>query len=364
MKLKKQIHKLLTMRLFRIITTVFTHGATHFIFLIIVGITTAYLWSMTDQDSIKPHSIDVHLGFISNYDESYRKLNLTDLPLDNVSINLMLNDKSIEDYTEGKYKNALEVEFDGKSVRRKISIPEDEDSSLLKWAKYKTVEFLDSVVLSVNSTPRIGNYASSCSLNPILYKDEPYVDSLGHRLVNVYKLTDTSVKYSTRMESDSSVTMHIAALDLKMGSPKHRAYIFSDDFGVKKDDPYYYYFISFPSVNFTGELRISFDISGHGLDKDANVKYITGKSLQYNYIYPEPDAVSNGKIEYFSDEKKILIEKNKGVIIQAVDIEAQNRQNKKSFIISVLVGTGFAFLLDIIIQLLKELRREQLRKEV
>ena len=350
------------MKLFRIVAYVFTHGATHFIFLIIVGFVTAYLWFMNDQESIRPHGIDVHLGFISNYDNNYKKLKLTEVPLNNVSIKLMLNDKSVEDYTEGKFRNALEVDFDGKVVKRKISFPENEKSSLLERAKYNSIEFLDSIVLSVRSKPVLNNYETRCFLNPIVYKDEPHVDSLGHRIQNVYKLKDTNVEYTTRMEQDSSITMHIASIDLPLGAPEHRAFIFSDDFGVKRHDPYYYYFISFPSVNFSGDLKISFDTSGHGLEDNSISSTNQGQSLQYNYIYPDPDAVSNGKIEYFSEEKKQLIEKNKGVIIQAVDIDSQNRQNKKSFIISVLVGTGFAFLLDIIIQLIKELRREQLRK--
>ena len=54
---------------------------------------------------------------------------------------------------------------------------------------------------------------------------------------------------------------------------------------------------------------------------------------------------------------KDAIQKNHGIIIQAVDVKSLNHLNNLSFLYSVLVGTGLAFLIDVFIQLIKELRR-------
>ena len=53
------------------------------------------------------------------------------------------------------------------------------------------------------------------------------------------------------------------------------------------------------------------------------------------------------------------IEKSKGIVVQAVDIDAQNRQKRKSFILSVPIGTGLAFILDRIMQLIKNPKKKE-----
>lgn len=83
----------------------------------------------------------------------------------------------------------------------------------------------------------------------------------------------------------------------------------------------------------------------------------------YNYIYPEPDYIGNGYIMYRGEESISKVSKNQGIIIQATDIDAQNRNTKKGIISSVLVGTGTALFFDILIQLIRELRNVNRRKE-
>ena len=218
---------------------------------------------------------------------------------------------------------------------------------------------IDSVELLVNCYPKIRAYTDSCAVIPIIDRCRPVGSGL-EILEHAHKLLmDSTLHHETRMTPDSTITMFITAVN-KDGFPaKHQVVIFSDDFGMSKDNPYYYYFISFPTFSFADELRITINTYGTGLFDELNQRPNIGKFLQYNYIYPEPDVVTNGKIEYFSDEKIKIVEKNKGVVFQAVDIEAQNRHNRRNFIISVLIGTGFGLIIEILILLVRDLKREQ-----
>ena len=58
------------------------------------------------------------------------------------------------------------------------------------------------------------------------------------------------------------------------------------------------------------------------------------------------------------------IRNNHGLIIQATDIDAQNKNNRKSIIYSVLVGTGAALFFDILIQIIRELRNVNRKHDI
>jgi hypothetical protein len=110
-------------------------------------------------------------------------------------------------------------------------------------------------------------------------------------------------------------------------------------------------------------LKFEFKASDLTSPDDFNFTYAQNSHLQYNYVFPQPDIINNGYIEYHTKEKIEAIKKNQGVIIQAVDVKSLNHLNNLSFLYSVLVGTGLAFLIDVFIQLIKELRRVNNRRK-
>ena len=104
-----KITRFLTNPLFKIIATVFSHGATHFIFLIIVSILTSYLiWSSRKSD-ITPHNIGIHIGRLSTYDKKYRKENLDVFPMQDLSMTINLNSEATKTYTHGRYENSIKM---------------------------------------------------------------------------------------------------------------------------------------------------------------------------------------------------------------------------------------------------------------
>lgn len=90
---------------------------------------------------------------------------------------------------------------------------------------------------------------------------------------------------------------------------------------------------------------------------------IANKKLLYKFIYPEPDVLNNGYISYQTRESIEKVKQNHGIIIQAVDLDKQNENSKKSIIASILVGTGAALLFDILIQLVRELRNVNRKRD-
>lgn len=82
----------------------------------------------------------------------------------------------------------------------------------------------------------------------------------------------------------------------------------------------------------------------------------TNKNLKFTYINPEPDAITNGRIRYYTKEsiKKILYGEN--ITIQAEDIDIMKKKDQKSLLWTVLLGMCVGFLLDVFIQQIRELR--------
>ena len=361
-KLYDGIVNVLLWPFFRAVAAVFSHGATHFIFCVIIGVIT-FLLLTKDQDKITTHNLDVFVGYLSNYKDEYKEMNLSSETIDNVKIQVILNSDEIKAATNGKYSNGATVSFDGKIVKRLVYKPEKQKTSYSP-ATYSTISFLDSVVVALDSDPALSKCEVNASINPILGHSEAYVDSVTGFLTREKFLVADNIdlNYHILKYSTGKVATCIAPKTYSEGKTRHDVIFFSDEIGVKENDPYYYYYISFPKFEFSGDLQITFSVSDLvGNEKNGDI-HSQRKNLQYNFIHPEPDVIGNGYISYFTPEKKEQLRNNKGVVIQAVDIDAQNRQNRYAFLFSVLVGTGFAFLLDIIIQLIRELRRLQARK--
>lgn len=151
------------------------------------------------------------------------------------------------------------------------------------------------------------------------------------------------------------------------GVGEQTIYIYSNKLGLAEGDSYYNYLINFghlphikETVNFEG-LDVFFQIGDETNNK--GLFFRENKRLLYQYIFPQPDMLKNGYLAYTSEETISKVQANQGITVQATDIDALNRNNKKSIIYSVLVGTGAALFIDIFIQLVRELRNLNRRKE-
>lgn len=166
-----------------------------------------------------------------------------------------------------------------------------------------------------------------------------YVENWGPGILLLEK--DTT-KYTSYLEDNDSVFVLkvIPAKYNKSGqvlfsngefrSPCQTITLYSNELGVDDNEPYYYYYINLLSTNISGSLSFDFKVSN--LTKyGSNFQYTKEKYLQYNYVFPVPDIINNGYIEYHTKEKMEQIMQNHGVIIQAVDINALNKSNNKAF---------------------------------
>lgn len=351
--LYNQCLDLLRKPLFRTFANVFSHGATHFVFLFVIGAVTAYLWMLNNQDNITPHNIGVNVDWSSYYSQNGgqgRKFSGDSIP--NVSVNIKINSKEIEEQSNNEYHSGVTIEFDE-----------------LKYV-YRN-ENRDTIQVSLFSEPLLNpqnrkvvaefgvlTRTTRNMMNP--YTKAVRIDTV-YNYTNIVSLAQDNYFWAFKDVSDSIIGGYFALPDKEPYDhykSRFRLTCFSDELGVKSDNPYYYYYVSFPpDAKFSEGFSLRFAVSDSE-DIGNSLKY-SNKNLQFNYIYPEPDVIGNGRIEYNTDEKKETILKNQGVIIQAVDVDALNNQNRKAFLYSVLVGTGFAFLLDIIIQLIRELSRVQ-----
>ena len=354
----------------RVFTNVFSHGATHFAFFIVVGVITAYLWRSNNQENIKPHNIGIHIGWSSSQARELQEFVRGYLPkdsIDSVRIHIRLNSQYIHDQTAGKYRNGIEVDFIGKSRA----------TTIVNKKKDQVYDYLDSIVLSLYSHPSLETYDVAVEFIPYQNNNIEYVDSIGeddvlYRTFLTHKLlysdgspVNSQLHYRVNRGLDDVVDISFSPAAYKQYTGQETVncvHIYSDDIGVEENSPYYYYYINIPPAPNAEIQSIDLQVADI-VEKDRySMKYVQGKNLQYYYIHPEPDIIGNGRIVYTSNDKKEAIKNNEGIIIQAVDIDALNRQNRDTFLYSVLVGTGLAFLLDIFIQLIRELRRLQRKK--
>lgn len=364
------ISRLLGLSPFRIFAKVVSHGATQFVLLILVSIAIVCLWRANDQERIKTHNIGIHIGWSSSRASEIQDIQKGYLPkdsIDNVKIHILLNSKEIAQKTGGKYHNALKVDFEGKARATAILTKNDEKKSV----------YVDSVIFTIHNDPKLELFESFVSFTPYPLGDITYQDSIGeddikytiaHQRILSYENTtnpiDTVIQHRKALDGeDLSISFQPADFKPYTGQvTQNHIWLYSDDIGIDKDSPYYYYYINIPNATNSEVKSIEFQIADVVKKEENGMKYVQGKSLKYNYVHPEPDIIGNGRIVYTSKEKKEAVKKNEGIIIQAVNIEALNRQNRNSFLYSVLVGTGLAFALDIFIQLIRKLKRLHQRK--
>jgi len=151
------------------------------------------------------------------------------------------------------------------------------------------------------------------------------------------------------------------------GVGSQTVYIYSNKLGLAEDESYYNYYIDFgriPTIKETNSfdgLGIQIQIGDFATNK--GIFHIGNKRLLYQYIHPQPDIINNGFLFYYTKESIEKVINNNGIIIQSTDIDALNKNNRRDIFFSVLVGTGVALFIDILIQLIRELRNVNRRKE-
>lgn len=358
-RIYKKGQDFLRLPLFRGLVNVFSHGITHFIGLAFFAAMAIFIYNENKRDKITPHRLGINIGRITDYNPEYK--DAKKISLGDVSIDIHLNSAYIAGRTGGRFHNGIDAVFNGDSIyaiRTFLDTKIYEDTTITS-----SREFIDSILVSFyNNIPyRDYDFDGTSSIIINNTKGYPEKDSLGNFIL--YRSKDDNVDLNVHKKVENDPNVATVLIEPKPQNVDHTINFYCDDIGVNANDPYYYYHIAFPSFNFNGKLKIRFSIGDiHQIDT-YNIMYCEGKNLQYNYLYPEPDIVGNGWIEYNSLEKKELIRRNQGVIIQAVDIDLLNKQNQRGFLFSVLIGTCVAFALDIIIQLIREMRRLQSRKE-
>lgn len=358
---------------FRILANFFSHGGTHFITLLIVLSLTAYYGFLKNSNNIVPHTMGIHLGWASSQDSVIQKIYPGFMPedsIDDIKLHILLNSNKIKKQTKGVYNNGVIVEFYGK-VKQRI-FHNHLGQALIP-------PYNDSTIISVFNDPGLKSYDAFVKMDLLPNGDTNYRDSVGEdgrKIIVVTQKVIISAEDSSEVRkeslSDSIVKSNIKPKDGGIVSislfpinyqgfldqkTKYYVHFYSNEIGFNEGNPYYYYYLNFPPTKNAEIQSIDFQVSDSIIMEEYGMVYTKEKNLQFNYIYPEPDIIGNGRIVYYSKEKKDAIKRNQGVVIQAIDVNALNKQNRKAFLYSVLVGTGFAFLLDIIIQLIRELRR-------
>lgn len=312
-------------------------GVTHFgAALIVLAITLGWAYFHINSSKIQMHNMAIDFTTLPT------KNNNKDT-IKSLRIDFCFDSKEISDSTQGKYRNRIRVSY----------------------CSAGNSQSKDTGLISLYSIP----YLDDLNVGP----DEYHVtspDSDGMK-------TDTiKTNFLKGLKDDNTYEVKIIPsknIFRPLSDPREWVEgeqsidFYSNKLGLIDDCPYYNYYIriEYPTVPDSilsfGSHTISF-VFGDLIFKNGSY-FNTSKNIAYNYIFPEPDRINNGYIFYYTKEKLAAVVKNKGIIIQAEDVNQKNKNMSKSIIYAVLVGTGAAFLLDILVQLIRELRNLNRRKE-
>lgn len=173
--------------------------------------------------------------------------------------------------------------------------------------------------------------------------------------------------YACKLYGKSDSTLNV---EFYSGEKKniHASFPESQDFSVYSDEllapnnkgsnPYHYFFFRL-NLNIDVE-KIKNSASGIGIyfgdfaRNGWNVRQ--NKALKIQYVFPEPDKVTNGAFLYQSSEAIQRVISNGGIIVQAEDIALKNKGDKESFIYAILLGAIIAFWIDVFVNLIIKLR--------
>lgn len=330
-----------------------SHGFFHLIMCVLVFYVT-YEWTRHNVTSSDTTMHNLYVNVKPPYKASTLKDTLTTL-----LINFELDSDTVLKQSKRKYNSRISLTYHyDYSCRDSEFINTPKDTTTIK---FYSKPFLDDLIVEQDSISNIPTTEKIETPSGTTFKQKqiPYVfethcttKQLEDSVVEISVLPAKNIKNMSGGED---------------GEGSQTILIGSNNLGLSKNDSYYNYYINFgflPPIketnNYSG-LVISFQFGDMANNK--GLFNVGNKSLLYQYIYPQPDIITNGFLLYHSDEAISNVVKNHGIIIQAIDIDALNNNNRRAIISSVLVGTGAALFFDILIQLIRELKNLNRRKE-
>ena len=313
------------------------HGGIHFVIFILVLVLILFMIQKTNGYKVDAHKIGI----------SFRRVFLPHAAVDTTydikrfNLKFILNSDSVYKRTNGESRNSIRIDY-----------------------------FSDS-----QDSISCGVVRLECNFKkyPIrVIRDTVWSDSLvqngGKKLVSFNYKAD----YECTKENDSIYEVkfypaknRLSLMGLKYGWQSVE--IACDAFGNEKDNPYFYYFIKL-LVN-DGDLKpdgynVNYSIHFGDINEKGNLLFEqSSKDIKYNFVFPEPDVVTDGEIKYNSVDAFERIKKGKCITIQAEDIDLLNKSNRDVFLFSVLAGMLTGFILDILAQQVRELRNINRRRK-
>lgn len=336
---QKNIHFLQNKRL-SFLAKGLSHGGIHFVAFVFVLVLIFFMIKKTDGYKVNPHKVEV--SFFYNHISGMPSD--TTINIKKFSLKFILNSDSVYKRSNGISRNSVVVSYSSGS----------QDSIHCGVVRIKGNFKNDSVkvIRDTICTDSIPNNDGTKRFDPFTYK----------------------ANYELTYENDSicKVTFYPAK---NQSSLQGRSYglqsveIACDAFGNDEGNPYCYYYYKINAIRDLIDVvhdgyNVNYSIQ-FGDEMYSNDSFFThsSKNLKYNYIFPEPDRVSNGIIEYSSIESCQNIMRNGSIAIQAEDIDLLNKANRDVFLYSVLAGMLTGFLLDILAQQVRELRNVNRRGE-
>ena len=339
--------RILTRRGCRDFSYALSHGSTHVLLFVIVAVITGLWWHhQTNSSSELLHNIGI--GFKKADNDT-----ITTLGYD-----FIIDSDTIRKKTKEKYHSAIRIHYQG-TLDTAQSLIQIYAKPFLYDAEVEldsVVSILDTTVVDTIEKFRDGSVRTE---NRPIHRDTVIVAGketthVGDSIINI-RLTPAK-------------NNQLPCGGFAMG--KQFITVYSNQLGLSERSYTYNYYIGLglvpPVINTehaSGYSNIRFLIGDLDHSQLFSTYFNTNRNLSYSFIYPEPDVLSIGYLYYSPIDKVAAANKNKGIIIQCEDLDAKNRNNRKAIIYSVLVGTGVAFLLDILVQLIRELRNVNRRKD-
>ena len=324
---KEIINRILEKKPFRKVAEVYSHGGIHVILLLIIfACICILLYNNEKLTKTVTHTIIIDVDDLINSESG------SDYRGPGIMFDLLLNDAKVKKETDNNFKDAIDLTV---ISRRMTEGPIDSLPATISIVRFPNedivrVEYMDSTDF------RTGDPIISTTTKPVIICDSLEIFKIGINLTNPVRVPlseNTYTNYSRKIR------------------------LFCNDFGIKENNPYYFYNLKFqlPEKDTLSSNKFQFTINLDSINRFEGINY-TKKQIWIKEISPKPDIKTTGYIYYFSDRSEEDIRNSGGIFLEAEDLEASNIVRQKEFQNSVLVGTCLAFALDIIIQLIIKLR--------
>ena len=311
----------------------FSHGGIHLSVMLIAFFVAWYFYEISKKNmSPTPHKIMVNVErepYHRNKDSIYAHIS----EINFLRIEVLLNSDSVLKRSNEIGNSSIRISYHSNKC----------DTVNGCWAKICWHPYTKSPTYVRRDTMRIYEYGND-KKKTINYKE----------FHKICEMSDSSIVVSA-----PPLNNIVAPITHKLFPGTQDVEVVSNDLGVNRGDPYYYYYII---LNWNGllsdeDLWIELSLSvGETFQYPDQILENQSVDLKYNYIFPEPDLVKDGKISFYKPEKIEQIRINHGILFQAEDISALNQSNHDAFFYSVIVGLFAAFVLDVLVQLVRELR--------